>query len=266
MRPKIVVITTPNREYNVLFESFEGPFRHDDHKFEWTRREFQDWVHKSILEKYEDYCLHQFDGVGEGTINTGPCSQIAVLVRSDFITAANNGEFENISIEEDDSLSQNRKFFGSEVDRSSRTPYASVSAHQYPVRRETRSRREILWDEANYHLYRLAQSSTEWAEEAAAKIFLEEILHCDSIGELQTSLDEVCDVLREHGLVIRGSGSDTLSAIIPFPRPPSDDEGVFSLCSTFHGNPWMTFLSGGHEESEAVIPMQEILINDETWD
>jgi hypothetical protein len=37
MRPKLVVVTTPNAEYNTLFPDFEGPFRHWDHKFEWTR-------------------------------------------------------------------------------------------------------------------------------------------------------------------------------------------------------------------------------------
>ena len=52
MKPKIVIITTPNKEYNVLFEHFEGPFRHWDHKFEWTRSEFQNWVETCILDKY----------------------------------------------------------------------------------------------------------------------------------------------------------------------------------------------------------------------
>ena len=28
IKPKICCITTPNQEYNVLFENFEGPFRH----------------------------------------------------------------------------------------------------------------------------------------------------------------------------------------------------------------------------------------------
>ena len=31
MKPKIVILTTPNQEYNVLFNNFEGPFRHYDH-------------------------------------------------------------------------------------------------------------------------------------------------------------------------------------------------------------------------------------------
>jgi 3' terminal RNA ribose 2'-O-methyltransferase Hen1 len=42
-RPKLVVLTTPNREYNDLFEGLTG-FRHRDHRFEWTRGEFEGWA------------------------------------------------------------------------------------------------------------------------------------------------------------------------------------------------------------------------------
>ena len=42
LQPDIVVMTTPNSEFNVVFPDFEG-FRHTDHKFEWTREEFQSW-------------------------------------------------------------------------------------------------------------------------------------------------------------------------------------------------------------------------------
>jgi 3' terminal RNA ribose 2'-O-methyltransferase Hen1 len=44
-RPRTVVLTTPNREYNVKWETLgAGRFRHPDHRFEWTRQEFQDWA------------------------------------------------------------------------------------------------------------------------------------------------------------------------------------------------------------------------------
>jgi 3' terminal RNA ribose 2'-O-methyltransferase Hen1 len=43
-RPKTIVLTTPNREYNVKWETLPaGNFRHPDHRFEWTRQEFQGW-------------------------------------------------------------------------------------------------------------------------------------------------------------------------------------------------------------------------------
>jgi hypothetical protein len=43
--PRTVVLTTPNREYNVMWESLPaGEMRHGDHRFEWTRVEFEDWA------------------------------------------------------------------------------------------------------------------------------------------------------------------------------------------------------------------------------
>ena len=43
-RPGTVVITTPNRDYNPTWETLPaGKFRHRDHRFEWSRTEFQTW-------------------------------------------------------------------------------------------------------------------------------------------------------------------------------------------------------------------------------
>ncbi|MFE2751861.1 3' terminal RNA ribose 2'-O-methyltransferase Hen1 [Actinosynnema sp. NPDC059335] len=44
-RPRTVLVTTPNVEYNALFETLpEGRRRHSDHRFEWTRAEFAEWA------------------------------------------------------------------------------------------------------------------------------------------------------------------------------------------------------------------------------
>lgn len=44
-RPRTVIVTTPNIEYNVRFETLPaGRLRHRDHRFEWTRAEFQAWA------------------------------------------------------------------------------------------------------------------------------------------------------------------------------------------------------------------------------
>ena len=44
-RPGTVVITTPNREYNVTWENVGAErLRHPDHRFEWTRQEFRVWA------------------------------------------------------------------------------------------------------------------------------------------------------------------------------------------------------------------------------
>jgi 3' terminal RNA ribose 2'-O-methyltransferase Hen1 len=44
-RPRVVVITTPNVEYNAKFETLPaGKMRHKDHRFEWSRAEFRAWA------------------------------------------------------------------------------------------------------------------------------------------------------------------------------------------------------------------------------
>ena len=51
-RPATVVLTTPNVEYNVKFETMEaGSMRHSDHRFEWTRQEFQNWA-AGVAQRY----------------------------------------------------------------------------------------------------------------------------------------------------------------------------------------------------------------------
>lgn len=47
MKPKLVVVTTPNVEYNVLFTRLRaGTMRHADHRFEWTRAQFGAWAER----------------------------------------------------------------------------------------------------------------------------------------------------------------------------------------------------------------------------
>jgi hypothetical protein len=44
-RPGTIVMTTPNVEFNIKFDGLPaGRFRHKDHRFEWTRAEFQTWA------------------------------------------------------------------------------------------------------------------------------------------------------------------------------------------------------------------------------
>lgn len=80
INPNFVVMTTPNYEFNQLFP---GPlrFRHYDHKFEWSRKQFQSWCNE-ICETYGyDSTFH---GIGEGQTGSqdlGCCSQAAVLTR-----------------------------------------------------------------------------------------------------------------------------------------------------------------------------------------
>ena len=76
-RPRTVVLSTPNSEYNVLFEKlYADEFRHDDHRFEWSREEFKDWCQK-ISDSY-GYTFEIFP-VGEEIENVGAPSQIVLF-------------------------------------------------------------------------------------------------------------------------------------------------------------------------------------------
>jgi 3' terminal RNA ribose 2'-O-methyltransferase Hen1 len=51
-RPRLVVVTTPNVEYNMHFASLPaGRLRHGDHRFEWTRAEFHAWAN-NVAERF----------------------------------------------------------------------------------------------------------------------------------------------------------------------------------------------------------------------
>ena len=76
-KPQTIVLTTPNREYNVRYENLSaGKVRHSDHRFEWTRSEFAAWAERVAREK--NYTVVFFP-VGEEEENIGAPSQMAVF-------------------------------------------------------------------------------------------------------------------------------------------------------------------------------------------
>lgn len=78
-KPKTVVITTPNREYNATFENMEPDrLRHPDHRFEWTRSEFEGWA-RAVAAR-NDYQV-EFDGIGAVHEEHGAPTQMAVFAR-----------------------------------------------------------------------------------------------------------------------------------------------------------------------------------------
>ena len=74
-----VVLTTPNREYNANFERLDARgLRHDDHRFEWTRGEFEAWA-RGISERF-GYGV-EISAVGPVDPVHGPPTQMAVFRR-----------------------------------------------------------------------------------------------------------------------------------------------------------------------------------------
>jgi 3' terminal RNA ribose 2'-O-methyltransferase Hen1 len=78
-RPGTVVLTTPNREYNVRFDGLPaGKFRHSDHRFEWTRAEFAAWC-EGVCREF-GYAA-RIDPLGDVDPEVGAASQMAVFTR-----------------------------------------------------------------------------------------------------------------------------------------------------------------------------------------
>ncbi|MET9513837.1 3' terminal RNA ribose 2'-O-methyltransferase Hen1 [Streptomyces sp. NPDC002994] len=76
-RPRTVLVTTPNVEYNVRWESLPaGHVRHGDHRFEWTREEFRGWAGR-VAERH-GYGV-EFVPVGPEDPEVGPPTQMAVF-------------------------------------------------------------------------------------------------------------------------------------------------------------------------------------------
>ncbi|WP_416518319.1 3' terminal RNA ribose 2'-O-methyltransferase Hen1 [Streptomyces achromogenes] len=79
-RPRTVVVTTPNAEYNVRWESLPaGHVRHGDHRFEWTREEFRAWA-AAVAERYGYEAV--FTSVGPNDPEVGPPTQMATFTIS----------------------------------------------------------------------------------------------------------------------------------------------------------------------------------------
>jgi 3' terminal RNA ribose 2'-O-methyltransferase Hen1 len=91
-RPRVVIVTTPNREYNALFPNMApDALRHADHRFEWTRTEFSAWTER-VAEEH-GYSV-ELSPLGPENPTHGAPSQMAVfeLKAGSTATARDIGE------------------------------------------------------------------------------------------------------------------------------------------------------------------------------
>jgi 3' terminal RNA ribose 2'-O-methyltransferase Hen1 len=76
-RPGTIVLTTPNVEYNARFEALHGHrLRHADHRFEWTRAEFQAWAQSTAARYGYQVAI---DGIGEADPALGWPTQMGIF-------------------------------------------------------------------------------------------------------------------------------------------------------------------------------------------
>lgn len=74
MRPRQILVTTPNREYNPVHGLTRSERRHPGHRFEWTRAQFRHWA-EGVGER-NGYSV-AFDDLGWPQPEIGGSSQMA---------------------------------------------------------------------------------------------------------------------------------------------------------------------------------------------
>jgi 3' terminal RNA ribose 2'-O-methyltransferase Hen1 len=76
-RPRTIVLTTPNAEYNAKYENLDAEdMRHADHRFEWSRAEFAAWVEKAAADYGYEF---RIENIGEADPELGAPTQMAVF-------------------------------------------------------------------------------------------------------------------------------------------------------------------------------------------
>ncbi|EAT38043.1 AAEL010029-PA, partial [Aedes aegypti] len=220
IRPKVAMFSTPNSEYNVMFDGLlENGFRHDDHKFEWTRAQFAEWC-DDILRRYPDYLVKYF-GIGpppkDHPEDIGYVSQLAVFVRKDFID-----ELEALNIGQ----------AGEREAGASSHEYKLLYSVEYPVQEpDNRDRSEKLLDEAEYQIRRLKFIDEDFYnyEENQYQIPLQLIADCmvqqtPALEELRLVLTSASYRISEQNMVLVTGEDDSVGSEDDFEYDLRDDD------------------------------------------
>lgn len=76
LRPRHIILTTPNAEFNPLLGVPAHRFRHPGHRFEWTRARFRNWGRRVARQGKAHVAFHDIGGAHP---DLGGASQMAVF-------------------------------------------------------------------------------------------------------------------------------------------------------------------------------------------
>uniref|UniRef100_A0A1B0DAK9 Small RNA 2'-O-methyltransferase n=1 Tax=Phlebotomus papatasi TaxID=29031 RepID=A0A1B0DAK9_PHLPP len=189
IRPQIAIFTTPNSDFNILFATLPAQkFRHDDHKFEWSREQFREWA-DNLTERFPDYSV-DVQGIGpapEGAEEDyGCCSQAAIFVRRpDSAVEINPQEIQEYNE-------------GAKIQK-----YDIILECDYPF--DERSREQKITDCAMYQINRMEHRRRMDREDEydnfRLEIPLERIVE-EVSGEVSTTVEELEVLLKAKNLQI----------------------------------------------------------------
>uniref|UniRef100_T1J9Z3 Small RNA 2'-O-methyltransferase n=1 Tax=Strigamia maritima TaxID=126957 RepID=T1J9Z3_STRMM len=177
LKPKVAIFTTPNSDFNVLFKDFSG-FRHWDHKFEWSRKEFKEWC-ESILREFSHYSV-EISGVGEPpaeSIHLGCCSQMAVFKLLQNKT--------NMPIADKELQTQ-------------KNPYKLIAEINYPVKTAV-SKEDQVYNLAIYYMTKISKTAKEDSSEPFLNISVAEIHQNEELLKICSEERVLREILCERG-------------------------------------------------------------------
>ncbi|ODN03999.1 Small RNA 2'-O-methyltransferase [Orchesella cincta] len=197
--PDLVIVTTPNAEFNEVFNLPPGKFRHWDHKFEWTRQEFCQWCEK-VVKEFQSY-TYRTEGICEGSEETrhlGCVSQMAI--------------FEKATVQQ-----SNEQLFPHRIRKDA---YTLVQSLEYPNFKETRTPEEITLCELNYYIstFVLSRSMRDQYDESGMTQVKLPLSQLQTISALpKVAIEDVTffiDVIKKAGYQIEGDEEGQMSVII----------------------------------------------------
>ena len=200
LNPKIAIFSTPNCEFNKVFDLEPGKFRHDDHKFEWSREQFKDWC-ENIIERFPEYSV-RIEGIGKPPIgydveDVGHSSQFALFVRKDILDFLNEPCEPNNDKEEEDEQNeaQNPEVPQSHVHCDG---YILLGTIDYPVFKDTRSRTEKIVDEVCYHVNRYKYMEEQFYNLDNYRTEIPINLVTQACWETSTDEEEIANIIRDR--------------------------------------------------------------------
>ncbi|XP_018404114.1 PREDICTED: uncharacterized protein LOC108780794 [Cyphomyrmex costatus] len=215
IKPEVVIITTPNVEFNVVFPNLSG-YRHPDHKFEWTREQFQDWA-QNIVVRYPYYSVtfHEICNGPEGTEEIGPLTQMAVFHRT---LPRKESRLEILIPDEYIQLKGQHSLFN------------TVATYEYSTGHDIRSDEQKILDEATYYINYLSYNVHNEDEPRSYEINLERILYF--MTKYTISMETLRSILidagwsiadRENGPVVLNPSVDSYDEMSSFEDDMEND-------------------------------------------
>ena len=109
------------------------------------------------------------------------------------------------------------------------------------MKRETRSRSEIIFDEANYYVNMLASSSEEWLEGKSVQIEISCLLSFEKIKAQDCDETELGDILSTNGYEVKENNEGILFVHIPYfdnqaDESTEDEDDTGNLTYKTHSN------------------------------